>query len=152
MTTIRKRAIIISPRIIASHQIVCLLDAAGWRSRCTHTPVDIRRMIEGYWPSALVVLDITAAFPQGMRMLHQLASAHWPTRCFALCEGGNTPMMRKAKRLGVDGFFYLNRHGLALDPTRGAAAYFRFRQTSHPPQRQDTQHSSRPFRPALGWV
>jgi len=119
---LRKKALIITQRIVAGHQIACILENHGWSSVSTHNTMklsDVSRQCPG-----MLVIDVTDPQNGNLNLLHTFSRTSNMAYLVALCEGGNTPTMRAARRIGVDGFFYLNRANQALDPTRGLAPLF----------------------------
>lgn len=140
--------LIVSPKVIARHQIAGLLAMHGWHSTCLNDAspnLDTAQLAHIHW----VIVDITREYPTGAKLMRQLASQAWLGYLAGICEGGATPMMREARSLGFDGFFYLNRHGKAIDPQRGLAAdlvrhgrhphsWLGWRRPDNPPRRQRT--------------
>jgi len=117
-----KTALILSNRLIASHQIASILDQHGWHSGIMREPPDEEIFIR--LRPRIVVADIDDSDCCGIHFLQLLRHFSSLAYAIALCAGGNTPEMRAARDLGVDGFFYLNAAGLALDPKRGLAPIF----------------------------
>ncbi len=139
-------ALVVSPRVIAREQLASLLSMHGWQTTCLHefpdsSPAPNSKL---HW----LIVDITREHPKGMLLIRQIARQPWSGYLAGICEGGATPMMREARYLGIDGFFYLNRHGKAIDPQRGLAALLLSHKRDHsclerrnadtPPRRQST--------------
>jgi len=119
---LRKKAMILTQRIVAGHQIACILENHGWSSISTHHSMkgaDIAHQNPG-----MLVIDVTGNLLGSLELLHEFRRTNRMAYLVALCKGGNSPAMRSARNIGVDGFFYLNSSELALDPTRGMAPIF----------------------------
>jgi len=108
---------IVSNRIIPGHQLASIIAHQGWKPEIfdRHATTDEVLAIQ---PDILIA-DIDDHSCRGIDMLHAFRRRNPLGRAIALCTGGGSPAMRAARRLGVDGFFYLNSSGLALDPRRG---------------------------------
>lgn len=119
----RFRGLILTPRIIAGHQIAALLQRHGWHAVSLHERMCIKE-IRATKPGILVV-DIAEPDSHGLRLLQDCRKQHACGYVVAICLGGNTPGLRMARQLGVDGIFYLDRGGLALDRSIGLAASLR---------------------------
>jgi len=118
----RRKALILTPRIFPGHQIASLLEQHGWTSVNIHNAMSLPEIIQQR-PGMLVV-DVTCDQAHNLDLLDHHRHSNFLTYRVALCEGSNTLAMRIARHLGVDGFFYLNRHDLAIDPGRGLAPVF----------------------------
>jgi len=119
---LRNKALILTQRIVAGHQIACILEHLGWSSVSTHEAMKLSD-IERHSPGMLVI-DVTGHQDENLELLHAFRRTGNMAYLVALCGGGNTPAMRAARRIGVDGFLYLNPSNQALDPTRGLAPIF----------------------------
>ncbi len=118
----RRNALILTPRIFPGHQIASLLELHGWSSVHVHNTMSLYDIMQQH-PGMLVV-DVTREQACNFDLLDHYRRSNLLTYRVALCEGGNTRAMRVARHIGVDGFFYLNRHGLAIDASRGLAPIF----------------------------
>jgi len=118
----RKNALILTPRIFPGHQISSLLELHGWSSVHVHNTMSLCDIMQQH-PGMLVV-DVTREQAYNFDLLDRYRRSNLLTYRIALCEEGNTQAMRVARYIGVDGFFYLNRHGLAIEANRGLAPIF----------------------------
>lgn len=110
-------AAIVSKRIIASHQICSIMQQQGWTPRILDghtTPDDIHAL-----QPEILVADIDDAACNGLSILRWFREFSPMSYAVALCAGGCSPAMHRARHFGVDGFLYLNAAGLSLDPERG---------------------------------
>lgn len=74
-------------------------------------------------PSAsLFIVDTSPANRQGLEILQQLLLMQPAALRIALCRGGNSPVMRCARAIGVDGFLYMDDKASSVDLQRGFAA------------------------------
>jgi len=118
----KKRAIIISKRTIASHQIATLLEQHAWQVTIMHDKPPLISL-ERANPT-LVVADIDEAELQGITLLQYFREFNPIAYTAALCAGGGSQAMRLARQVGVDGFIYLNASGKTLDIHRGLTPFF----------------------------
>jgi len=112
------QSLILSSRIIAAHQIATLLEEHGWPSVVEHDVRRIGQLIDRLRPQ-LLIADIDSPELAAVRLLADFRQRHPLAGTMAICAGGNSQGMRIVRNLGVDGFFYLQPHGKALDMQRG---------------------------------
>jgi len=110
-------AAIVSNRVIPGHQLASIIEHRGWQPAIFdhHASMDEILAIR----PGILIADIDDHSCRGLDMLQTFRRCHPQGHAMALCTGGGSPAMRAARRFGVDGFFYLNASGLALDPRRG---------------------------------
>jgi len=116
----RNRALILTRNIVPGHQIARLLEMHGWVASSCHESLELEQ-IRDINPG-LLVIDVSDPAEGNMRLLQSCCFSPSIRYRVALCRGGNTPAMRAARRLGVDGFFYLNAAGKSVDTSIGLAA------------------------------
>jgi DNA-binding NarL/FixJ family response regulator len=127
-----RHGLILSSRIIAAHQTATLLERQGWQMSIEYDEATARQLIDTMQP-ALLVIDIDCPGLPGARLLAGFRHAHPGMRIVAICNGGNSQGMRMARALGIDGYFYLQPHGVAVDSLRGMARQsVPVRQVPHP--------------------
>jgi len=117
----QKQAIIISQHASARHQISALLKHHNWDIIIADHHSDLKSLLHSR-PDMLIA-DIEGSVCRGMELLDWFKTSNPAASTLALCMGGNTPAMRRARKSGIQGFFYLNSSGHALDMCRGAASY-----------------------------
>jgi len=117
-----RQAVIVSPRIIAAHQFASMLFRHGWQCRCLHDTPDPGAFDQ--MAPQLTVVDITRKHPAGVDLLRRLVRQEWKGYRVALCEQGITSLAWTTRRIPIDGFFHLNRHGMSIDPHGGLAPIF----------------------------
>jgi len=116
----RNRALILTRNIVPGHQIARLLEMHGWVASSRHDSLsleDIQRINPG-----LLVIDVSDPAEGNMTLLQSCCFSASIRYRVSLFRGGNTPAMRAARRLGVDGFFFLNAAGRSLDTSIGLTA------------------------------
>jgi len=130
---LRKKALILTQRIVAGHQIACILENHGWSSVSTHHSMKGEDIV--HQNPGMLVIDVTGDLLGSLELLREFRRTNHMAYLVALCKGGNSPAMRAARNIGVDGFFYLNSSEVALDPTRGMAPiFFRSRPSAAQPR------------------
>lgn len=118
-----KQALIVSQRTIASHQVAVLLHKHGWQTTIMNNRPTLT-LIEHLNPSLLVV-DIDDAALHGITLLQYFRQSNPVAYAVAISAGGGSPAMKLTRQLGLDGFFYLNPFGMALDTNRGLTPFLR---------------------------
>ncbi len=112
--------LILSSKTIAAHQVASLVQLHG------HAAVIVEADLQAYQTMETshiryLVTDIDDVSLNGMAVGRWWQSIRKHAPWYAMCKGGNTPVMRNARAAGTCGFFFLNPAGVAIDPERGMA-------------------------------
>jgi DNA-binding NarL/FixJ family response regulator len=118
----QKYGVIISQHITARQQISSMLRQHGWNC----VIINPNRNFLGFQKlqPAIFIVDIDDPACRGIELLNWFRKLNSIAYACVLCKGGNSPAMRLAREVGVDGFFYLNNSATGLDLERGVASYF----------------------------
>ena len=112
--------LILSSKTIAAHQVASLVQWHGHSSMIVETDLQAYQSMDTPLIRYLVT-DIDDISLNGMAVGRWWLSTRKKAPWYAMCRGGNTPVMRNARAAGSCGFFFLNPAGLAIDPERGMA-------------------------------
>ena len=115
----RKEALILTHRIVPGHQIACMLQMHGWSAISQHESMTLDTVYTIH--PHMLVLDLTDPKQRNIALLDAYRRFDALTYIVGLCRGGNSPAMRAARDMGIDGFFYLNQSGLSIDTSIGLA-------------------------------
>ena len=114
-------ALIVSKRIIPSHQLATLMEDNDFYPRVDYgKDAHNAKLVQCL---SLLVVDIDDPDIKGLEIARQYLSFKPGMAWFALCEGGNTAAMQQARAMMVGGFFFLSESGMALDCKRGVAQF-----------------------------
>ncbi|TLS74011.1 response regulator [Mariprofundus erugo] len=122
-------AIVISHHSPARQQAINWLEQQGYECILLSASETLR---QARLPAAsLFVIDISPANRQGIEILQHLHLQQPQALLIALCRGGNSPVMRRARTIGIDGFLYMDDAEATVDLQRGFAATVSMFQTDH---------------------
>lgn len=113
----QKQAVIIAQPSQACHQIGELLHQHGWQLTTHHGNSGFHHLCK--LQPGMFIADIDDPCCRGIALLEWFKKLNPTAITFALCRGGNTPVMRLARNRGVSGFFYFNSSGKGLDKQCG---------------------------------
>jgi len=116
----QKSVLILSPKTIAAHQVASLMQRYTQSSIVVETDLLAYRVL-GCSHITHLVTDIDNLTLNGIAVGKWWQSTYKNASWYAICQGGNTPVMRIARAAGADGFFFLNTAGVSIDPDRGMA-------------------------------
>ncbi|MDX8405817.1 MAG: hypothetical protein R8K50_06665 [Mariprofundus sp.] len=69
--------------------------------------------------ASILIVDVSSGNSSGLKALHCTDAS---ALRIVLCRGGNSPAMRRARSIGVDGFLYIKDRYDSIDFQRGLAA------------------------------
>lgn len=129
------RGLVISSNVIIGYQVSMLLSSTyGWKMQVVHTDKQAYDLIlQG--DMDVVVADIDGIDLGGLAVLAH-TKHHWPSiKTFAITENGDFYIKKLARDMGgSEGFFYLKKGRIELDPHMGLGAQLidRITKRNHP--------------------
>jgi len=136
--------LILTRNIVPAYQIRSVLEYDAMSAEIVLSDLDIYARLSRRSYDFLIC-DIDDADVQGIAVAEwfrfQSLGAPW----YAICRYGNSRNMRLAREKGVDGYFFLNSAGLALDPHAGLAHVLLRRQQMQ--RRAAPRHAPRNYQP-----
>ena len=99
----QKQAVIITQPSQACHQIGELLHQHGWQMTILHPNSGFHNLCK--LQPEIFIADIDDPCCRGIALLEWFKKSNPAAITYALCRGGNSPVMRLARNRGVSGFF-----------------------------------------------